>query len=331
MKVAIAAYVDYHPDKKFIDECNLMTFSGRDLDDRFTFLIYAHPSTAAYIDTYKNVKVIPYSVPNKKYYEDYKFAKSLVFAYDNEKDFLEYDYICKTDTDVIISPNMNNFPFKEDAIYVGKGYYTFNNKMIKDYKVAALRWGYPNYKRIGDMHSTVVCSSKNLINIMRLSDELCEKMYYEWHEDGVWGISFFRGSVGNNSGVCSMYAMEIVISSMYEKKDIVITQKIDAGSDWDTDYNLIYHYHCYHHDFIYSKFQAKYGAYLNLDYQDGVASSDYCLNTYLKRKNLGLSNPELFNKPRFTLVNLPSGFNNQYSIKYNHKKNIKTKKEKSDE
>jgi hypothetical protein len=75
-------------------------------------------------------------------------------------------------------------------------------------------------------------------------------------------------------------------------------------------------------------------AYLNLDYQDGNASADYCLNTYLKRKNLGESNPELFNKPRFTLIKLPPGFYGQYSLKYNHDnflKKIKNKKEKNSE
>ena len=320
MKIAITAYVDDHPDNKFIDECNLMTFSGRELDERFTFVIYAHPNTVKYIDRYKNIKVISYEVPKKKYYDDYRFAKSLVFAYDEPEHLYEYDYVCKTDTDVMVSPNMNNFPFKENIVYVGKGYYTFNKKMIRDYKIAAIRWGHPEYKRIDDMHSTVISSTKNVIDIMRMSDELCEKMYYGWHDDGEWGYSFFRGSVGNNNGVCSMYATEIVISSMYKKENISITNKIDSGSDWETDYNEIYHYHCYHHDFIYSKFQSKFGAYLNLDYRDSNTSADYCLNVYLKRKNLGISDPSLFNKPHFNLVKLPIGYHGKHVIKYNYNK-----------
>lgn len=308
MKIAIAAYVDNVDIEKFTNECNLMTFSGQSLDNRFTFLIYAHPDAIPFIDTYDNVQIIPYIVPNDKYYSDYRFAKSLVFIYDEKSHLSEYDFVCKTDTDVIFTDKLNQFDFIEDKIYVGLGYYTHGPSMEKDMQDIAKRFGYENYTRIADMHSTIICSTSNIINIMELSDKLCKEMYYGLEEDGEWGKSIWRGKIGNNSGVCSMYATEIVISSNYEKKNIVVTDTIDAGSNLEKDYMDIYHYHCYHHDAIYSKFQSKFGTYENLQRQSGNSSAAYCINKYIERRDLGKTNPELFKKPNFTVFPIHSSY-----------------------
>jgi hypothetical protein len=322
MKIAIAAYVDNHDKEKFADECNIMTFSGQGLDERFTFLIYAHPDVIPMIDTYDNVKIIPYIVPEDKYYSDYRFAKSLVFIYDDTSHLQGYDYVCKTDTDVIFTDKLNTFNFEADKVYTGLGYYIHNEKMVQDMYDIAKKFGYENYKRIADMHSTIISSTENMIKIMKLSDDLCREMYYGLDDDGEWGTSIWRGYIGGTSGVCSMYAAEIVIASLYKEEEIVITRHIDGGSSWEEDSENFYHYHCYHHDNIYSKFQAKYGSYLNLKEQSGNSSAAYCINVYIKRRDLGIDKPHLFNKPEFTIYSLPPGFNGEHQIKYEFRKSV---------
>ena len=122
VKIAITAYVDNKA--KFVDEANLMTYSGRGLDGRFTFVLYAHPDIVNQLDRHMNVEIIPYSVPDTQFYKDYGFAKSMVFPYDMPEPLLEYDYVCKTDTDVFITPMMNHFTFETNKIYVGLGHYS---------------------------------------------------------------------------------------------------------------------------------------------------------------------------------------------------------------
>jgi hypothetical protein len=322
MKVAITAYVDNVDVEKFTNECNLMTFSGQSLDSRFTFLIYAHPDAIHLIDTYDNVKIIPYIVPSDTYYSDYRFAKSLVFVYNGKDHLSDYDFVCKTDTDVIFTEKMNQFNFNKDKIYVGLGYYSHGPSMEKDMYDLAQKFGYDNYTRIENMHSTIICSTSNIIKIMELSDKLCKEMYYGLEKDGEWGKSIWRGYIGGNSGVCSMYATEIVISSIYDKKNIVVTNTIDAGSDWEHDHKNIYHYHCYHHDFIYSKFQAKFGTYENIQKQSGNSSAAYCINKYIERRDLGKINPELFKKPNFTIFPLHHSYLVLDLLSYSFKKEV---------
>ena len=291
VKIAITAYVDNTA--KFVDECNLMTYSGRGLDGRFTFVLYAHPDIVDKLDRHMNVKIIPYTVPDRQFYKDYGFAKSMVFPYDMPDPLLEYDYICKTDTDVFITPMMNHFPFLTNNIYVGRGYYSATIGAVEELKRAAIKFGYPQYKRIEDMHSTIIGPTKDIINVMKLSDELEEKMYYGLESDGEWGTDvLWRGHVGGNSGVCSMYAMEIVVSSLYP--EVIVTNKLDAGSDWETSWTDVYHMHQYHHDFIYSKFQANWGAYLDAKHAIGMSCADYALNTYISKLNYIKAKSEFF-------------------------------------
>ncbi len=300
VKIAITAYVDNTP--KFVDECNLMTYSGRGLDSRFTFVLYAHPDIVDKLDRHMNVEIIPYMVPDKQFYKDYGFAKSMVFPYDMPEPLLKYDYVCKTDTDVFFTPMLNHFPFETNKVYVGIGYYSTTTASIDAIKNAAINFGYPQYNRVADMHSTIVGPTKDIINIMRLSDELEEKMYYGLDSDGGWGTDvLWRGHIGGNSGVCSMYAMEIVLSSLYP--EVVVTNKLDAGSSWETPWTDVYHMHQYHHDNIYSKFQAKYGAYIDSEHSDGMTCADYALNTYIsklsyiKNKSKFFVNHEIYSEP----------------------------------
>jgi len=300
MKIAITAYVDNN--LKFVDECNLMTYSGRGLDSRFTFVLYAHPQIIDKLDRHMNVEIIPYVVPDRQFYKDYGFARSMVFPYNLPDPLLKYDYICKTDTDVFITPMMNHFPFKTNKIYVGLGYYSISPGSVDALKNAAIKFGYPQYKRIADMHSTIIGPTTDILNIMRLSDELEETMYYGLEEDGGWGTDIlWRGHIGGTSGVCSMYAMEIVLSSLYP--EVVVTTQIDSGSNWEKPWTDVYHMHQYHQDEIYSKFQAKWGAYINLRHADGLSCADYALNTYIskieyvKNKSEFFNNHEVYSEP----------------------------------
>lgn len=293
VKIAITAYVDNTP--KFVDECNLMTYSGRGLDSRFTFVLYAHPDIVDKLDRHMNVKIIPYTVPDRQFYKDYGFAKSMVFPYDMPEPLLEYDYVCKTDTDVFITPMMNHFTFETNKIYVGLGYYSISENSVNALKEAAIKFGYPEYKRINDMHSTIIGPTADVIKIMELSDKLEEKMYYGLDSDGGWGTDvLWRGHIGNTSGVCSMYAMEIVLSSVYPKEQVVVTQMLDAGSDWERPWTEVSHMHQYHQDEIYSKFQANWGAYLDAKHAIGMSCADYALNTYISKLNYIKAKSEFF-------------------------------------
>jgi len=306
MKIAIAAYVDHMT--KFVNECNLMTYSGRGLDGRFTFVIYAEPAIVDKIDVWPNVKVIPYSPPKTAFYETYRFSRSIVFPYDHPEPLDGYDYVCKTDTDVMFTPKMNDFPFHTNKIYAGFALYSANDKAVEALKNAAIKWGYPQYKRIGDMHSTIIAPKDDLINIMKHADKLEQDMYYGLEEPGEWlSDKLWRGYYDSNSGICSMYATEIVISSLYDQDRIVITDKIDAASTSDRPWTDFYHFHHYHHNYVFSKFQHRYGSYIGIPYAIGKTSADYCLNTYLTRQNHMTERPEFFKNHDTTIDPMPPG------------------------
>ena len=314
MKIAIAAYVDSH--HKYVDEANLMTFSGRGLDGRFTFILYADPEAVDKLDRHPNVKIIPYTPPDKAFYQDYKFAKSMVFPYHVPEPLLEYDYVCKTDTDVFFTPMFNNFPFTTNKLYVGIGNYSHTPGSVKALEEAAIRFGYPGYKRIADMHSTIVGPTQDIIKIMQLSDELEQEMYYGLDEPGEWGTDvLWRGYYGHNCGICSMYAMEIVLSSVYPQDRVVVTNKLDAACDLtEVPWTQKYHFHQYHHDVIYSKFQARYGAYLNAEYTDGISCADYCLNTYISRLNYIKNKSDHFVNHNINIDPIPTNHESQETI-----------------
>lgn len=321
MKVAITAYVDKVEKEKFADECNLMTYSGQELDDRFHFLIFADPESAPLIDTYDNVTVIPYSLPEDEYYSTYRFARSLRFVNDNREQFDGYDYVVKTDTDALFTPKLNEFPFNE-SIYVGLARYTSHKNNIDQLKEVATKFGYPSYSKISDMHSTVIGTKDTIVTLMERSDKLCREMYYYLDSPGEWhGEELWRGYYGNNSGICSMYALEIILSSDGYKENLIVSTKIDAGSSWEEPWQNIYHYHCYHHDDIYSKFQAKFGAYKDLTKQSGDSSAVYCMNKYIERRDLGKSNRSQFAKPEFTVFDLPEDYNG-YRVRYEFPKKV---------
>jgi len=308
VKIAIAAYVDNKDKERYADECNLMTYSGQCLDDRFTFIIYAHPDVAHLIDTYKNVIVVPYTPIDDEYYSTYRFARSLLFVHDNPDPIKEYDYVIKTDTDCIFSPKMNEFTFDE-KIYIGKANYTFYPENVLQLEEIARTFGYSDYKKISDMHSTIICETKKIIELMSLSDKLCRQMYYYIDSPGEWhGPTLWRGHYGNNSGICSMYALEIVLSTNKHKDMLVVTDLIDAPADSERPPSDYYHYHCYHNDFIYSKFQAKFGSYKEISRQVGTSSAAYCINKYIERRDLGAIDPSVFSKPTFTELPLPESY-----------------------
>lgn len=308
MKIAIAAYVDRF--SKFIHECNLMTYSGRGLDGRFTFVIYADPMVIDQLDRWPNVELIPYEAPKEDFYEKYRFSRSMVFPYDHPEPLKGYDYICKTDTDVFLTPMMNSFPFHSNKIYVGKAAYSVNEAAVDLLRQAAIRFGYPQYQRISDMHSTIIAPTDDMLKIMKLSDDLEKVMYYGLEEPGEWlsDKALWRGHYDSISGICSMYALEIVVSSIYPKDRVVVTTKIDGPTNGAVPWTDFYHLHQYHNDTIYSKFQVRYGAYLESEYAIGKSIAEYCLNTYLTRLDHMKKRPELFVNTEIYREKLPPTF-----------------------
>lgn len=322
MKIAVTAYVDNVDMEKFVDECNLMLYSGQVLDDRFTFVIYASPEAVPFIDKYKNTIIVPYEAKNDEYYSSYRFAKSLLFVHDNSDPLSDYDYVIKTDTDTIFTPMMNSFNFNEN-IYIGSANYTSYSENIEQLKDVAKKFGYFDYEKIADMHSTIICKKDDMVKLMRLSDKLCREMYYYLDEPGEWhGRQLWRGIYGTNSGICSMYALEIILSVHPYKERLIVSSQIDGSSSSNLDWKNFYHYHCYHHDFIYSKFQAKFGTYANINKQSGNSSAAYCINKYIERRDLGRNKPNLFNKPDFTIFPLPSSYIGLDLLKYSFNKDI---------
>ena len=120
-KVAITAFVDnaIH----FADETNQMTLSGKNLNEKFTFVIFAHPEIYDKIIQRHNVTVYKHLPPQTKYYEDYKFANALEFLKPNEAILKEYTHLIKTDTDVFFTDNLNDYVFDE-TISFGEGQYS---------------------------------------------------------------------------------------------------------------------------------------------------------------------------------------------------------------
>lgn len=322
MKIAITAYVDAcdlcistdrHFPYKFVDECNQMTFSGQVLNSNFQFLIFAHPEISHLIDRYENVTVFNYEAPKEPYYQiDQKFAKSLCFYWENQEKFQQFDFVIKTDTDVFFTPWINQYSFSSETVYVGLGHYDHGQDTERDITQMARKYGYSNFKRISDMHSTIASSPQNMYKIMKLSDSLTKKLYYGLPDKGEWGKSIFRGDrgetpgSGNNSGICTMYAAEIVITSLFNKKNIVVTDAIDAFTPDRKSVAEAIHIHQYHHDVIYSKHQAMYGHYSNfriIGEMDTIP--EFCLHMHVSRRECGKNSPELFSKPDLSIFKTP--------------------------
>lgn len=323
MKIAITAYVDVcdlceHDQErkfpyKFVDECNQMTFSGQVLNPSFQFLIFAHPQISHLIDRYENVTVFDYEAPNEPYYQiDQKFAKSLCFYWENHNKFEQFDFVIKTDTDVFFTPWINQYAFDCENVYAGLGHYDHGTSTAEDITRMAQKYGYSNFNRISGMHSTIASNPRNMYKIMKLSDSLAKRLYYGLPTAGEWGKSIFRGErgeepgTGNNSGICTMYSAEIVITALFDKKNIVVTDAIDAFSPEGKHVANAIHIHQYHHDYIYSKHQAMLGHYLNFDITGKIYTiPEFCLHMHTSRRKCGEKTPQLFNKPNLSVFKTP--------------------------
>lgn len=281
-KIAITSFVDNAI--YFADETNQMTLSGKELDDRFKFILFVHPEIVSKIKRRDNVIIYPYLCPNDTYYEAYKYAKSLEFVKSNEDILSEYDYIIKTDTDVFFTKNLNDYVFDEKICF-NYGKYSGTNRCIEETYSLANLFGFNDYKRMFQVGATLFGTSKNIIEIMNRSDLLSKQVFYYLCEDGnyeatipkTWGKSLYAGT-------STMIATEIVVSSMFNKSDIKILENIDANCFSDKSLEGIYHIHQWHGHGLYSKFEARSGLYDNLKALGSDSISDYCLNIFLENK-----------------------------------------------
>jgi hypothetical protein len=269
-KVAIAAYADNSDDNRFVREANLMVYSGRGLSKDFTFVLYVHPEAINKIVPRDNLILIPCELPDIQFLKDYPYAKSLAFL---DERVLDYDYVIKTDTDVFFTDKLNSFVF-DSKIYCGPGHYMHSKDMKILLQRYATKFGYPKYKHKQSMHSTLFGPAKDILNIMKKSYTLNEKLFYSM-PSGEWGKTLYRF-------VSSMYATEIVLYDY----DVVITSGIDSGSDFQEPKDSVMHIHCFHSDKNYSKFEERRGKYLSIkkNRDDGLIDS-YCLNIYIDLRN----------------------------------------------
>lgn len=281
MKVAITGYVDDHP--YHFNETNLMVYSGRNLAENFHFVIFAHPRVADLIKPAHNLTVIIYDRDWDEYYKEYSFAKSLAFVHEHRDILSQYDYIIKTDTDVIFTDKLNSYVFT-NKIVVGYGIQFVNQnqpKMAKELTIMAKeKLNKQNYKYLGPIWSTTIGPAKDIIDIFKEADDLCKHIYQDILIDvGNWDDGLYKY-------VSSMYATEIVICSNYTEDQILIDYRFDAPSSSSLINNPLpwyeyFHFHCMHPEKEYSKFKARTGFYDDKPYLDGDSISAYCVNTYI--------------------------------------------------
>ena len=280
-KVAITAFVDnaIH----FADETNQMTLSGKNLNEKFTFVIFAHPEIYDKIIQRHNVIVYKHLPPQTKYYEDYKFANALEFLKPNEAILKEYTHLIKTDTDVFFTDNLNDYVFDE-TISFGEGQYSGTERCVEQtYELAAM-FGYASYTRMFQVGPTLFGPTKDIINLINLSDILCQQIFYylcpngKYDPTGIWPISLYGGT-------SVLIATEIVLCSIFDKEKLRLTPGvIDANCYSNKSLDGIYHIHQWHGDGLYSKFEARSGIYDNMKPLNNGTISDYCLGIFLKNK-----------------------------------------------
>lgn len=281
-KIAITAFVD--KGGWFVDEANQMTLSGRDLDSRFTFVLFAEPEIANQIKKRHNLLVYEYESPKDDYYENYRYAKSLEFIESNKHILNEYDYLIKTDTDIFVTKNLNDYKFS-DKISFRPGAYSLTEKCIEETYELAKKFGYLNYKKMFNSGATLVGPSSDIINIISLSNDLCKKIFYYLCPDGNYGSTVDNTWLKSlYAGTSTMIATEIIISSIFDENKFIITDSIDANCFSDSTLKEIFHIHQWHGEGFYSKFNARDGHYDNMDYADPNTISGYCLNMFLENK-----------------------------------------------
>lgn len=284
-KIAITALVGEFD--HFINEANQMTLSGQYLDDRFTFVLFVEPKDVHKIKQRHNVKIYEYTSPKDSYYESYKFAKSLEFLKSNENILNEYDYLLKTDTDVFLTSYLNDHVF-DSKIYFALGAYSGTEKSIEQTYTLANMFGYPNYKRNFQSNSTLLGPTKDIIVLMDLSDVLCKQIFsylcpdgnYEKQIEDTWGKSLY-------SGTSTLIATEIVLSSIFDKDQLSVTNKIDADCFSNNTLDGTYHINQWHGEGLYSKFEARDGKYNKLKALNNNTISDYCLSIFLGNRQDG--------------------------------------------
>jgi hypothetical protein len=277
-KIAITALVGEFD--HFADEANQMTLSGKDLDDKFHFVLFVEPESVNKIKIRKNVSVYEYKSPQDDYYNKNRFAKSLVFVNENKKILENYDYIIKTDTDVFFTPHMNSHIF-DDKIYFGFGHHKWSHEQMFE---VAHAFGYYDYKDVISPNSTLIGTSKDIIEIMKESDDLCKKVFYYLCPDGEFQNQIDHWGKQLYAGTSTLIATEIVLASKYTIDKFVMTNKIDGDSTSKENYNNVYHMHQWHTDNIFSKFKARNGEYDSIEYREDSSCSSYCLNIFLQNK-----------------------------------------------
>ena len=280
-KIAITAFIDN--EEHFADEANQMTMSGKDLDKRFTFVLFAHPKIFNKIKKRQNVIIYKYLPPEDNYYTQYKYAKSLEFIKSNQNILNEYVHLIKTDTDVFFTKNLNNYIF-DDKISFGEGGYSGTERCVEQLYDLANMFGYDQYKRMFQPGYTLIGPSKDIISLVSLATDLCKDVFYylcptgDYTSEGIWGISLYAGTA-------TMIASEIIMCSVFDKEKLnLIPGVVDANCYSNQSLDGIYHIHQWHGDGIYSKFEARSGIYDNAKPLGNGSVSDYCLNIFLKNK-----------------------------------------------
>jgi hypothetical protein len=281
-KIAITAFVDRGGN--FVDEVNQMTLSGSDLDGRFTFVIFAEPEICGGIKKRDNVLVYEYESPKDTYYETYRYAKSLEFLKSNEHILKDYDYLIKTDTDVFVTENLNNYVFN-DKISFRPGFYSLTERCVEQTYELADIFNYSTYKKMFNAGATLIGPSLDIINIMKLSNSLSRDIFYYLCPDGKYGDTIDDTWLKSlYSGTSTLIATEIVISSLFDKEKFITTDYIDANCFSTDSLDGIFHIHQWHGEGMYSKFDARDGHYDNMNYADPNTISGYCLNMFLENK-----------------------------------------------
>lgn len=281
-KIAITAFVD--KGEHFVNETNQMTLSGKNLDKRFTFVLFAEPEISNQIKKRHNVLVYEYESPKDVYYETYRYAKSLEFIGSNKNILDKYEHLIKTDTDIFVTSNLNNYVF-DDKISFRPGFYSLTERCIEQTYELANKFNYSGYKKIFNAGATLIGPSSDIIKAMGFSDILCKDIFYYLCPDGRYGDTIDETWLKSlYAGTSTLIATEIVISSLFDKEKFISSDSIDANCFSTDSLDGIFHIHQWHGVGMYSKFNARDGHYDDMSYADPNTISGYCLNMFLENK-----------------------------------------------
>lgn len=225
-------------------------------------------------------------------FKDYPYADSIVVAYDGYKFFKSsgYNFLIRTDIDVFLTPMFGKWtPKKCNDFYTGRGAYSeiFNMKRLRrvarrlglshafEENFGSTWYSTPEQFRLASFLTvfTMAYIASEEFSLPEREGKLGVMLWPYWHY-----------------GVLSMYGLHMAFNHLMANNFTIV--KIPDHMDYPTSnsdsINDKLHYHVFHTDEMFSKFQFQDGKYDNIDYnkEDTTKSRFYCLKMALEGKKI---------------------------------------------